>query len=143
MSILAASRQREVRAVCTLAGRLTTLDPAGIFSPLQLRQLRETGRLQFVSRGRRLELDDRFLNDMRTYDIRKAVTDMNRPVLVIHGTEDEIISVDLALAAQQFNPDHLELFLIPDADHFFSHPEHRGAACTKITDWFTTIRQKM
>lgn len=143
VSILAASRQREVRAICTLSGRLTTLDPAGIFSPLQMQQLRETGRLQFVSRGRRLELDDRFLNDMRTYDIRKALSDLNRPVLAIHGTEDEIIPADLAVAALQLNPDHLELSLIPDADHFFSNPEHRNAACTKITDWFTAIREKM
>ena len=143
VSILAASRQPGIQAVCTLAGRLTTLDPAGIFSPQQMRQLRETGRLQFISRGRQLELDDRFLNDMRAYDIRNVVAGLNLPVLVIHGTADEIIPADQAVTAQGLNPDHLELFMLPDADHFFSQPEHRSAACRKIADWFTTIREKM
>jgi putative redox protein len=141
VSILAASRQPGIQAVCTLAGRLTTVDPAGIFSPQQLRQLQETGRLQFISRGRQLELDERFLNDMRDYDIQKVVTHLNLQVLVIHGTADEIISADQAIAAQMLNPDHLELFMMPGADHFFSQQEHRSAACRKIADWFTTIRQ--
>ncbi len=142
VSVLAASRLSGVQAVCAIAGRLTGMDSTRIFSPDQKRQFQETGRLEFVSRGRHLELDSRFLDDMLSHDMQATVASLRIPLLIVHGTRDDIVPVDQARTAQSFNPDHSELVIIPDADHFFSQAEHRGFAARKIAEWFTQIRLK-
>jgi pimeloyl-ACP methyl ester carboxylesterase len=141
VSILAASGISGIQAVCAIAGRSTTLNPSGIFSPLQMRQFQETGRMKLVSRGRHLELDGRFINDMLLHDIRTTVASLRLPLLIVHGTQDDIIPADQAITAKTINPDHVELFMISGADHFFSAEEHRDAASRKIAAWFTNIRE--
>jgi len=142
ISVLAASRLSGIQAVCAIAGRLTGMDPSRIFSPDQRRQFQETGRLEFVSRGRQLELDSRFLNDMLSHDMRAAVASLNIPLLIVHGTQDEIVPADQAMQAQSTNPGQSQLVMIPGADHFFSRPEHRDFAVRKIAAWFTQISEK-
>ena len=142
VSVLAASRLSGIQAVCTIAGRLTGMDPSRIFSQVQRRQFLETGWLEFVSRGRQLELDSRFLNDMLSHDMPAAVASLRIPLLIVHGTQDEIVPADQALKAQSINPDHSELVIIPGADHIFSQVEHRDFAARKIAEWFTRICEK-
>jgi uncharacterized protein len=141
ISVLAASRLSGIQAVCAIAGRLTGMDPSRIFSPDQRRQFQETGRLEFVSRGRQLELDNRFLSDMLSHDMRAAVASLNIPLLVVHGTQDEIVPADQAMQAQLINPEHSHLIMITGADHFFSQEEHRDFAARKIAAWFTRISE--
>jgi uncharacterized protein len=142
VSVLAGAGLSGVQAVCAIAGRLTGMDPSRIFSLDQRRQYQETGRLEFVSRGRQLELDSRFLNDMLLHDMPAAVASLSIPLLIVHGTQDDIVPVDQALKAQTINPGHSELVVIPGADHFFSQVEHRDLAARKIAEWFTRIREK-
>jgi uncharacterized protein len=142
ISVLAGAKIPGIRAICAIAGRLTGMDPSRIFSPDQRRQLQETGRLEFVSRGRHLELDSRFLNDMLSHDMREAVASLKIPLLIVHGSQDEIIPSDQALMTQSINPDHSQIVMIAGADHFFSQPEHRDFAARKIAAWFTRISGK-
>ncbi len=142
ISVLASSRLSGIQAVCAIAGRLTGMDPTRIFSLDQKRQFQETGRLEFVSRGRNLELDSRFLNDMLSHDMLAAVASLSIPLLIVQGTRDDIVPSDQALKAHSVNPDHSELLIIPGADHFFSQTEHREFAAQKIADWFSQLRPK-
>jgi putative redox protein len=142
VSVLAGARLSGIQAICAIAGRLTGMDPSRVFSQDQKRQLQETGRLEFVSRGRQLELDSRFLNDMLSHDMPAAVGSLRIPLLIVHGTRDDIVPSDQAEKAHSTNPDHAELVIIPDADHFFSQVEHRDFAAQKIAEWFTRIRLK-
>ena len=142
VSVLSGSRLSGIRAICAIAGRLTGMDPTRIFSPDQRRQFQETGRLEFVSRGRHLELDSRFLDDMLSHDMLAAVASLRIPLLIVHGTLDDIVPSDQAVKAQSVNPEHSELVMIPGADHFFSQVEHRDFAARKIAEWFTRMRLK-
>jgi uncharacterized protein len=141
VSVLAATRLVEIQAVCAIAGGLTGMDPNRIFSQDQQRQFQEKGRLEFVSRGRQLELDSRFLNDMLSHDMPVAVASLSIPLLIVHGTQDDIIPADQARIAHSINPDHSQLVMISGADHFFSQPEHRDFAARKIAAWFTQLRE--
>jgi putative redox protein len=141
VSVLAASRFSEIQAVCAIAGRFSPMDPYRIFSPAEMQRFQESGRLQFVSRGRQLELDSRFFNDMLSYDMLAAVASLNPPLLVVHGTQDDIVPAEQAVMAQAINPGHLKLVMISGADHFFSLEEHRDAAAQKIAEWFSKIRE--
>jgi uncharacterized protein len=140
VSVLAGSRLSGIQAICAIAGRLTGMDPSRIFSQDQRRRFQETGRLEFVSRGRQLELDSRFLSDMLSHDMPAAVASLHIPLLIVHGTHDEIVPADQAVKAQTLNPDHSQLVMISGADHLFSQVEHRDLAARKIAEWFTRIR---
>jgi len=142
VSVLAGARLSGIQAICAIAGRLTGMDSSRIFSQDQKRQFQETGRLEFVSRGRQLELDSRFLNDMLSHDILAAVASLSIPLLIVHGTTDDIVPSDEALKAHSANPDHSELVMVAGADHFFSQVEHRDLAARKIAEWFIQIREK-
>jgi uncharacterized protein len=137
VSVLAGARLSGIQAICAIAGRLIGMDPSRIFSLDQRRQYQETGRLEFVSRGRHLALDSRFLDDMLSHDMLAAVASLSIPLLIVHGSRDEIVPVDQAVKAQSINPGHSELVIIPGADHFFSQAEHRDFAARKIAEWFS------
>jgi|SRR5690606_24227852 len=55
--------------------------------------------------------------------ISKAVGSLNKPVLIIHGTEDQTVGIDDAEHLKQWNPE-AELLLLEGADHVFggAHP---------------------
>ncbi|MBI5593406.1 MAG: alpha/beta hydrolase [Deltaproteobacteria bacterium] len=141
VSVLAGARLSGIQAICAIAGRLTGMDPSRIFSRDQRRQFEETGRLEFVSRGRHLELDRRFLSDMLSHDMRAAVASLRIPLLIVQGSRDEIVPEDQARQARSINPDYSELVVISGADHFFSQAEHRDSAALKIARWFSRIRE--
>ncbi len=140
VSVLASVKIPEIRAVCAVAGRLTGMDPTRIFTDAQKKEFQETGVLSFVSRGRQLELDSRFLTDMLSHDMLKAVAGMKAPLLIVHGDKDEIVPVDQAKIAHEANPKGSEIVIINGADHFFSIQEHREQAARTITDWFLRIQ---
>ncbi len=142
IAVLAAERMYaedvKIRAVCALAGRLGTGKISQIFSMEQMEELRQTGRMSFVSRGRRLELREDFFTDMQQYDLAAAVAGLKIPLMVIHGDQDEVIPVENALEAKKRNPG-IELEIIHDADHMFMNPAHRDGIAERVTAWFLKI----
>lgn len=57
------------------------------------------------------------------FSIKKAVENLNKPLLIVHGDADPTVAIDEAKALESWAEDS-ELVLIPDADHVFgaSHP---------------------
>ncbi len=56
-----------------------------------------------------------------------------RPVLIIHGEKDEVVSVDNARVLYEAAQEPKELFIVDGADHVFSY--QREAVINKITSW--------
>ncbi|MQF83105.1 hypothetical protein FIM02_03060 [SAR202 cluster bacterium AD-802-E10_MRT_200m] len=73
--------------------------------------------------------------DAGKYDLLQSIHRYNKPTLIIHGGNDELVPLDHAYelyeAAQ--NPKHIEI--IPDADHSFSMFEHRQVALGLCIEW--------
>ena len=67
-------------------------------------------------------VEDYYQNKERL-DIPKAVKNLGRPHLIVHGTADETVPVEMAKEMAQWNPT-AKLFLVKDADHTFGakHP---------------------
>ncbi len=141
ISVLAAKKIKGVQAVCTIAGRLTSTKNARILSDAQRLQLEETGRVSFVSRGRRLELDRRFLTDLLSHDMPQTVASFDMPLLIVHGTLDEIVPVDQAQKAHETCA-FSRLLLVPGADHFFTGPDCREQVAQQIATWFVSVKSQ-
>jgi len=135
IAVLSASRVRTVKAVCALAGRLSGLNAKHFFTRKQLKELEDTGRVSFNSRGRSLQLSSQFFADAKQYDLQETVKSLKIPLMVIHGDADEIIPVQDAYLAKTLNPD-TKLVVIPGADHMFSDEMHRNRTSKLVVKWF-------
>ncbi|GBC61066.1 osmotically inducible protein C [Desulfonema ishimotonii] len=135
IAMLAASVIRDVRAVCTLAGRLGGSDATKLFTREQMARLEKTGTVSFTSRGRNLALSENFFSDLRRYNLPETVAECKVPLLVVHGDRDEIIPAENARQAKTLNP-ATELVIIPGADHMFMNPEHRAQIAKRVAGWF-------
>jgi len=141
LAFLAANRSETVRAVCCMAGRFSGTGAVRFLSPVQRDQLENTGRVIFNSRGRSLEMTRDFFNDAGQYDLLKILKSSTTPVLVVHGDEDDIVSVEEARLAADRNPEVVEKVIIENADHMFSNADHLRQLSEKVVTWFSKRRR--
>ncbi len=79
--------------------------------------------------GQQLPMNYQIIDDLKSkadrLDVQKAVQKMNKPFMVAHGTEDEAVSYEDAIALKALNS-NVKLELIPNAGHTYggSHPYH-------------------
>ena len=142
ISMLTAAERSEIMAVAAIAGRLSGIQAIHFLSSQQRKQLSETGRVFFESRGRALELTDAFFADAEQFDPPRLLTALQTPLLVVHGDQDEIISVKEAYKAQEFNPRGVELVIVKGADHMFSREDQRKTASARIVAFFERQRNE-
>lgn len=136
IAVLTAARIQTVKAVCALAGRLSGLNATHFFSKRQLKELEDTGKVSFNSRGRSLQLSTQFFSDAKQYDLPETVKSLQTPLMVVHGDADEIIPVQDAYLAKTLNFEYTELAVIPGADHMFSNEIHRSQTVKLVVKWF-------
>ena len=136
IAVLTTARIGTAKAVCTLAGRVTGLNASNFFSHRQIKELENTGKVAFTSRGRSLQLSTDFFADSKQYDLAGTVKSLKTPLMVVHGDADEIIPVKDAYLSKTLNPEHIKLAVIPGADHMFSNKVHRSQTVKLLVKWF-------
>ncbi len=139
IALLAVSKINAVKAVCTIAGRLSGDRPGQFFTQDQAKSLEQTGQVEFISRGRSLILTDDFFADAAQYNIPQTISQLKIPLFIVHGDKDEIITADEAHTAHRLNKKNSQLAIIEGADHMFSQKNLRTNAVEKIVSWFLNI----
>lgn len=139
IAVLAGAEIDSVRAVCALAGRTSGLGAINFLTAAQKEELEGTGRVTFQSRGRSLALTDEFFSDAGRYDIEATIRDYPKPLMIVHGDADAVISVDEAHAAKRANPAGVELAVIAEADHMFSNEAHQDQVSERVVDWIQRL----
>ncbi|MEO1173571.1 MAG: alpha/beta fold hydrolase [Myxococcota bacterium] len=130
VALLAAARDERVVAIATLAA---VAHPAAIDEryPERAKEWREQGYVE-TDAGR---IGRAFLDDAEQHEVTWAVSVLLAPVLVVHGTRDEVVPVsdahDIACAARRAT-----LAEIEDSDHRFTHPMHLGEAVEHVRTFF-------
>lgn len=135
ISLLAAAQIKRTVALCILAGRLSRPDFAHFLSPAQRRSLQNKGQVEFQSRGRALMLNKDFFQDAARYNLMQTVAQLKLPLLVVHGDQDEIISVAEARSLDTMDLPLVEVAVIQGADHMFSNQDHRHRVSDMVTRW--------
>jgi putative redox protein len=136
IAILTAARMNTIKAVCALAGRLSGLNATHFLSHGQRKELYDTGRVSFSSRGRSLQLSPGFFADVGQYNLPETIANLKTPLLIAHGDHDEIIPVQEAYLAQKLNRENTTLAIFPGADHMFSRKEYRQQVSGSVVKWF-------
>jgi putative redox protein len=136
ISFLTAAQDENVKAVCTIGSRLTGLKVTGFLNRTQKEILEKTGEVTFTSRGRFLKITDEFFTDADRFDLPQLLQSFDKPLLMVHGDQDEIIPVGEAYKAREMSNGSARLEVISGADHMFSREEDRQAVSQLVVDWF-------
>ncbi|OGO03941.1 MAG: hypothetical protein A2Y60_04095, partial [Chloroflexi bacterium RBG_13_54_9] len=128
MVVLAAQDPR-VKAMVTLATPCKLLIPTE--EQLALYEKEEFFELPS---GRRLRSG--FLRDVRLYDICKATANIDCPILIIHGSNDDTVPVQDAHYLYESAKEPKRLVVIPGGTHSFDDPYHVEQLGSLAFDWF-------
>ncbi len=99
------------------------------------RSLIGKGKPAKVGFDRKVEIDGEFLESLKQADIREIdFLDFADDILIIHGTKDEIIPLEVVKAFSEQNV--IELVEAEGADHRFQNPLHMDEAIARIAAFF-------
>jgi predicted dienelactone hydrolase len=126
ISILKSKEDARVKKVCTWA---SVNEFSKYWSDEELEKIKRDG-VAFVGNARtrqmmpiKWQMYENYFANLNRLFVPDAVKQMQIPLLIIHGTEDETIAVEAAIEMNQWNPKS-ELLLLQDSNHNFGgrHP---------------------
>lgn len=122
------ARDSRVKAMITLATPCRFKKPSS-----KERTTHETRGFFELPSGRRLWPD--FFKDFQRYDVCKAAGEIGCPLLIIHGSADELVAPDNAyhIYLSSKNPRRLEI--IGGANHGFDDPMHLKQVINLTIEW--------
>jgi dienelactone hydrolase len=127
VAILRAHIDKRLRAVATWAAIATLLR----WSEEEQRAWRQAGFSEFLNTrtGQVMRVNIGYLDDLRThadtFDVARAVSELEVPLLVVHGADDASVPVREARTLHAAaRPGRAELLILPDTGHTFGieHP---------------------
>lgn len=128
ISILKAHEDDRIKALATWASIGECKTPWGTWSQEKLQKWKTDG-VAYVANSRtkqdmplHYQLYENYINNQQRLDIKVAVRNLNMPVLLCHGKNDEAVPVEVGYELHSINP-ATELFIV-DSDHVFGrkHP---------------------
>jgi esterase/lipase len=100
------------------------------------------GKFVFVKGREKYILTKEFFDDLEKYDILASVKKIKKPILIIHGKNDEKLNYKLAEELYQNANEPKEIVLIENADHIFSNKISRKTMIQNIIKFLNKIDEK-
>lgn len=128
ISILHAAIDKRVTKLITWAGISECKTPWGGWPPDKMQQWKDTG-VQYYTNSRTkqqmplfYQLYKDYIQNQEKLDIKKAISSLNIPLLICHGTLDNAVPVEKAFELQSWQT-KAQIFTV-ESDHVFgrSHP---------------------
>ncbi len=127
-SLIAASRVRTVRAVVTIGAPSRPSHIRSLIDDQSQTGAALEGCVVASIAGRAFPVSLKLLEDLDRYDQERVVASLNRPLLVLHSPEDEVVPVaegerifQQAAQPKAFEP-------LSGADHLLTNPKHGQVA---------------
>ncbi len=139
IAFLTAARTPEIKAVSAIGSRLSGMKATHFLSKTQREILKKTGEVTFSSRGRFLKLTNDFFAEADRLEPANLIKSYSKPLMMIHGDQDEIIPIREAYKAQELSEGRLWLEVIAGANHMFTREEHRLEVSRLVTQWFGEV----
>jgi putative redox protein len=136
LSALSAHEDGRIGAVAFIAGSSQAARVREVFPKEALAKAEKDGIAEAFVYGRNIRLRREFLVDVERYNIGHSVATLKRPLLVVHGSEDEIIPPYHARQIFNWASEPKSLEMLHGADHLFKKEEHLELLKKKVSDWF-------
>lgn len=96
-SIVAAEKIESVRAITTI-GTPSTLDHIRRVFTSKLDDIMSQGSALVDVAGREVEIGKVFVEDLSRYNIKRTLNNLEKPLLVLHSPDDDMVGIDHATA---------------------------------------------
>ena len=88
-----------------------------------------------VGFDRKMKIDQAFMDDLKSFNVRDhEYFDFADDILILHGTKDEMIPIDLVRDFAENNV--IEFVPVEGANHPFQNPNHMALAIHQIIEFF-------
>ncbi len=138
-ALLATHRIPEVAAVAVIAAPATAAHVSRHFAREKVSEALASGRVRVEIAGRPFYLSGEFFEDLQRHDSLDHVRSLNRPLLVVHPMEDDLVNIEegekIFLAAKQPR----WFVALPGANHLLTKKEHAAAAAGVIARFLDTM----
>ena len=124
VSMLYSATDERVRSVCVLGAPADTKGLKKLFSEETQKEIEEKGNKVVPLFGRDLIISKELLEDTKKHDVETVVKTLKRPLCIIHGDADTVVSVSNAKHIYECASDPKELHIIKGADHIFSDEQY-------------------
>ncbi len=131
VAVLFAAEQHQVSALATIAAVAVPGRRARALPEQERRRWREQGSYDLHG----IRVGSAFLADVEQLDVVAAIPRIGCPILLTHGTEDEVVPVSDATLICDATEGRAEVRLFAGADHRFSDPETRAEMLEQIAAW--------
>lgn len=133
-SIMATEQLDSVKAL-SLLGTPSTLDHISRLFKNKLDEINLFGSAMIDVAGRDIEIGKDFVDDLPNYNIRKSLNKLNKPLLILHSPQDEMVNIEHAtqifMAAQ-----HPKSFIALDGiDHLIKNIKDARYVGSLIGEW--------
>ncbi|MCY4614318.1 MAG: alpha/beta hydrolase [Nitrospira sp.] len=137
LAILVGQHHPELQAIglkCPVPDFPETLDHE--FGRAGIEEWQRTNYIPDVTGGTApIALDFAFYESCRAFDAYAAALNINAPVLIVHGEQDELVPFHQIRRLADTLPGDKELVLLPEADHQFGRPEDFRRMTVHLADW--------
>jgi putative redox protein len=138
-ALLAARESPEIRAVATVAAPSTAEHVRHLFDEDDIETALSSGRVHVKIAGRPFEISAEFFKDLGRQSTLDHITNLRRPLLVVHGTADQVIGIEESEKVFSAARQPRWFAAIPDANHLFTRHEHAERAAGAIVAFLRAV----
>ena len=133
-SIVAAGQLESVKAI-SLLGTPSTLDHIKRLFVNKMDEIAQNGSAMIDVAGREVEIGKGFVDDLANYNIKKSLNQLNKPLLILHSPQDEMVNIshatEIFMAAR-----HPKSFIALDGiDHLVKNIKDARYVGSLIGEW--------
>lgn len=139
LGLLAAHEDRRIAAVGFIAGSSQAARVREVFPQSAIDKAERDGSSEAFVYGRNIILKRDFLLDVEKYNVGHAAAMLGRPLLIVHGTKDEIIPPFHARQIYAWADGQKALEMMDGADHLFRDETHLKALQGIVCSWFGSV----
>jgi len=134
-AVLAAERLKTVRSLVTLGAPADPLHVRHLFAD-QLDTLASEGRARVTIAGRQFDLEQGFVDDLANHDVLEAAAALDRPYLVVHAEDDDVVGIDNAEALYAAANEPKRFARLASGGHMLGPRAAADEALRQILTWF-------
>lgn len=136
LALLAAENDRRIKAVGFISGSSQAARVREVFPAEAIRKAEEAGSAEAFVYGRPITLRREFLLDVERFNVGHAIATLQRPILIVHGTQDEVIPLFHARQVHAWASEPKMLLQMEGADHLFKKDDDLSRLREAVCAWF-------
>lgn len=127
--IVTATTKRSIKAIVTVSSP-ASFNKQRLFKEDTLEEWKEKGVIKYPNwKKGHVDLHYSFVEDLREYDASKIVKNVKAPIMIIHGTADDVVPIEEGRSIFENANEPKEMKEIEGADHYW-----KGAAYKPMSE---------